>query len=437
MVLCNPPLLSLLALLIMKSDADVTNWKPTEALVSGKFKPVLASWTKPFFDKKNRYCIAHGGRGSGKSYEIADILIWLAYGSKSLMLCGREYQKSIKESVHSLIKLRIEAWGLSSYFNITDTEIRCIHNGSRFIFAGLRQNIDNIKSIAGITHLWVEEGDTLSHASWRVIKPTIREEGSQIFITFNPKNKTDCIYNEFIDDIPPTNAYVVRVNWQDNKYFPNTLNDERLNDMRKDTGMYRHIWEGELLERSDVQVFHRDPQLWHIEDFEPDPKAYAYYGLDFGSTDPTACIRCYITDNILYITHEFYSRKIEIDDVADKCCATIEGFKRGKIIADSSRPDMISFMRRQGYNVHGSIKGKGSIEDGIAFIRSFDKVVIHSSCKHTIDEFNYYSYKIDARSGDITSNIEDAHNHAIDALRYALERVMKKNYADYSVLSKM
>lgn len=392
----------------------------------------------PLREKQYRYFIVYGGRGSGKSYAVADQLILMASETKSLVLCGREYQNSIKESVYSLIKQRIEDLELSSYFIITQDEIRCPHNGSRFIFKGLRQNIDSIKSMAGITHLWIEEGDTLSEESWRIIKPTIREEGSQIIITFNPKNKNDCIYKEFIDDLPPTNAFVTRVNWQHNPYFPKTLNDERLNDQKKDYGMYRHVWEGELLEHSAAQVFHREPKLWVVDYFEEPERVHCYYGLDFGySVDPTAAIRSYIINNTLYITHEFYKVAVEIDHIGKACEEVIPGFRRARIVADTARPETISFMKRQGYMVEAAIKGKGSVEDGIAFIRSFDKVVIHPRCKNTIDEFNLYSYKIEQRSGDITTDIVDDYNHQIDALRYSLERIMRQKYVNYKLLCAM
>jgi phage terminase large subunit len=401
-------------------------------------KIVFPTWAKNLRDPKNRYCIIYGGRGSGKSYLVADHLLITSYGENIIVLCGREFQNSIKDSVHSLLSQRINDLGLSDYFVVTQDEIRCSHTGSRFIFKGLRQNISSIKSMAGITHLWIEEGDTLSEASWRVIKPTIREEGSQIIITLNPRNKNDCIYKDFIDETPPNNAYVVKVNWQDNPHFPSTLNDERLIDMGKDIGLYRHVWEGDLLERSESQVFNRTPQLWYVEDFEEAKEVYAYYGLDFGySIDPTAAVRCYIVQNTLYITHEFYETKVEIDKIGKACETQIPGFDNSKIIADSSRPETISYMKRQGYRVEGSIKGKGSVEDGIAFIRSFDKVIIHSRCKNTIDEFNLYSYKVDTRSGDVTDTLVDSDNHIVDALRYALERIMRRNYADYSILSAM
>ena len=396
----------------------------------------VESWQEELF-RPHRYKIIYGGRGSGKSWGVADALLLISCSRKCLIVCGREFQNSIQDSVHSLLCQRIEALNLTKSFEIIRDEIRNINSGSRFIFKGLRQNIDSIKSMAGITHLWIEEADILSVNSWRVIKPTIREENSEIWITMNPKNKTDILYQEFIANISPDNAYVVKVNYQDNPYFPNVLADEMQKDLVRDYGLYKHIWEGECLEHSAAQVFHRDPKLWYVEEFEEPEKVYCYYGLDFGSVDPTAAMRCYIVDNILYITHEFYKVGVEIDDIGKSCELAIPGFRQGKIIADSARPETISFMKRQGYNVVGADKGKGSVEDGIAFIRSFDKVIIHPRCKNTINEFNLYSYKVDQRSGDITTDIVDRYNHICDCGRYALERIMKRNHADYRVLSRM
>jgi len=159
----------------------------------------LLKWQEPLFEQSCRYKIIYGVLGSGKSVAVSDILLFLARSRKILVLCGRECQNSIKDSVHSLLKKRISDLGLSDEFEITHDEIRNKNSFSRFIFKGLRNNIDSIKSMAGITHLWIEEADTLSAESWKVIKPTIREEKSEIWITMNPKNKSDILYREFIE----------------------------------------------------------------------------------------------------------------------------------------------------------------------------------------------------------------------------------------------
>jgi phage terminase large subunit len=388
-------------------------------------------WQAPLF-QPYRYKILYGGRGSGKSYAVADALLLTAYRKKSIVLCGREFQNSIKDSVHSLLRQRIEALGLSDYYEVTHDEIRCTNSGSRFIFKGLRHNIDSIKSIAGITHLWIEEADTLSKVSWETIKPTIRNDESEIWITMNPKHKTDVLYKEFIaPEEVKDNTYRIKVNWQDNPYFPNVLKDEMESDKVKDFGLYRHIWEGECLEHSDSQIF---KDKWDVREFEEDTSVHKYFGLDFGfSQDPTAGIRSYIVDNTLYITHEAVEVGLEIDETGQFLMDKLPDIKGNAIYADSARPETISYInkREYGFSVYAADKGKGSVEDGIEYIKSFDKVIIHERCKHTANEFATYSYKVDERSGDITNKIIDANNHCIDSLRYSLERCMKRSKIDY------
>ncbi len=394
----------------------------------------LLPWAAPLFEKY-RYCVLYGGRGSGKSYGVASALLSLAMQKRILVLCGREFQNSIRDSVYSLLKQRIDDLNLENFFTVLEDIIVSPVTGSRFIFKGLRQNISSIKSMVGITHLWIEEGDTLSKDSWQVIKPTIRENGSQIWVTFNPKYKTDIIYHEFLSSMPPPNSYIKKINWRDNPFFPETLDEERKYDMIKYPEHYQHIWEGETLQHADAQVF---KGCWVVDYFEEDPKTFAYYGLDFGySVDATAAIRCFIKNNTLFITHEAFKLQLEIDHIGEYCEKHIPYFKNNRIIADSARPETIGFMRRQGYNVSPAKKGKGSVEDGIAFIRAFDKVIIHPRCKAVAREFDLYSYKVEARSGEITTDLVDNNNHTIDALRYSLERLMGKKYADYVGLTRM
>ena len=285
--------------------------------------------------------------------------------------------------------------------------------------------------MAGITHLWIEEADTLSAESWKVIKPTIRNEGSEIWITMNPKNREDVLYREFVEpkDIPD-NTYRVKVNWQDNPYFPSVLKDEMERDKQRDYGYYRHVWEGECLEHSEAQVFAKKWTVIRDEDFEEDTSVH----LDFGySQDPTAGVRCYAKDNVLYITHEAFQTKLEIDNIGYFLLQNLPDLRGNAIYADSSRPETISHINKKeyGFSVYGADKGKGSIEDGIEYIRSFDQVIIHERCKNIANEFATYSFKVDERSGDITNKVEDKNNHGIDALRYALERCMKRSLVNY------
>ncbi len=419
----------------MKFKEDLVNFSGIPSHSKNKLSLNFQEWAKELFNPTWRYCIIHGGRGSGKSWGVAEALLALSLQKKLFVLCGREYQNSIKESVHALLKERISGLKLDSFFTVQQDAIYCDLTNSKFIFQGLRNNISSIKSMTGITHLWIEEGDVISLENWEVIRPTIREAGSQIWVTFNPKYKTDCIYKEFVAGDPPPRAYVRKVHYTENPYFTPDLEFERKLCLERNPDMYEHIWNGACLEQTQAQVF---KGCFVVEEFEEDLKSTNYYGLDFGySVDPVAAVRSFIRDNKLYITHEAVKIELEIDEIGQYCSSKIPGFARNRVVADSQQPGMISLMKRQGYPVVPAKKGKGSIEDGIAHIRSFDKVIIHPRCKETIKEFESYTYKIDARSGEITTDIVDRNNHCIDALRYSLERLVNKQMADYHSLTRL
>ncbi|HEY0772314.1 MAG TPA: PBSX family phage terminase large subunit [Sphingobacteriaceae bacterium] len=392
----------------------------------------LPGWGKQVAQSKARYIILTGGRGSAKSTTIARTLILRAYEKKQLILCAREYLAQLNHSVHQLLKDSIEEMGMSNEFRILQNEIICKRNGSRFFYAGLKMNVEGLKSMTNIDHLWIEEAATLSEESWRTILPTIRKEGSQIWVSMNPQNKEDCLYKQFILNDPPPNSLVLKVNWDKNPFFTKENEDLRQIALKGDADMYRHVWEGEPIQHSDSLIF---KGKWIVDDFEEPENTYAYYGLDFGFIDPTAAIRCYIINNTLYISHEYYKRQVEINNIGRGCEESIKDFKRSMIICDSAAPGNISFLKKQGYNVKPAVKGKGSVEDLISFLRSFDRMVVHPRCEYMIRELGTYSYKMDARSGDVTPNIIDADNHLIDALRYSVERISKRKGGNYDIVS--
>ncbi|QEO58311.1 PBSX family phage terminase large subunit [Francisella marina] len=373
-----------------------------------------------------RYIVLYGGRGGGKSWEIAQILIIKSFRTNKVILCGREFQNSIKDSVHGLIKATIKRLNLDEYFTITDNEIRNNSTGSKFIFKGLKHNVESIKSMANIIALWIEEAETLSAESWRIIKPTIREENSQIYITFNPKDINGIIYQDFIVNNPPPKSYVRKINFDENIHFPDVLEDERAWQEKADYELYRHIWLGEPLIISDAQVF---KGKFKVDHFDIDNSFVSpLHGLDFGfSQDPTTAIRLYIKDNRLYIYEEAYKVGLELDYTAEYIKNHIPDIDQYVVRADNARPESISYLKRHGIPRMTAVeKGKGSVEDGIAFMKSFDEIIIHPKCKKTAEEFSLYSYKVDKRTDDILTTLEDKHNHCIDAIRYALEPLMKK-----------
>lgn len=190
----------------------------------------------------SRYKVAYGGRGAAKSWNFARALIILSLQDKKRILCTREIQSSIKDSVHRLLRDQIDGLGVSQCFDITDRSITC-SNGSEFLFEGLFRNVNRIKSLEGIDYCWVEEAESVSNDSWEVLTPTIRKEHSEIWISFNTGNEDDATYQKFVTHAP-SNAVVRKINYYDNPYFPEVLRVEMEQDKTRDPLLYRQKWLG-------------------------------------------------------------------------------------------------------------------------------------------------------------------------------------------------
>lgn len=376
---------------------------------------------KPLF-KPERWKIYYGGRGGGKSWSFAHALLVLGVKKRMRILCTREIQGSMKQSVHKLLHQCIERMKLDNFYRVTRDGIYGA-NGTEFIFLGLKHDPNQIKSLEGIDICWVEEAQKITHESWSILTPTIRKQGSEIWVSFNPILDTDPTYQQFIVNNNRDNALVVKVNYYDNPYFSDELRNELEYMKTNDYDEYLHIWEGECRTSTDAQIFRHKFQ---VMDFTPPSNAVFYYGLDWGfSQDPTAVLRCFIFDNCLYIDYEAGGKQVELDNTY-KLIDEIPLSKQHIIRADSARPESISFIKRQGYKIESVHKWSGSVEDGIEFIRSFKKVYIHTRCLNTAEEFVKYSYKVDRLTEDILPQIVDSNNHYIDALRYALQPMIKR-----------
>lgn len=372
-----------------------------------------------------RYKIFHGGRGSAKSWTFAELLVLRAYQAPVRILCTREYQNSIEDSVYKLLVDTITRFGLDGFFAKTRAAIVGL-NGSEYLFEGLHRNTNSIRSLEGIDICWVEEARIVSEESWQVLIPTIRKDDSEIWASFNAESVDDPVWRRFVV-APPPGAIVRKVTFRDNPWFPAVLKAEMEHDARTDADLYAHVWEGEPRKMSASQVMHGK---WCIEDFKtPDDIAH-YCGADWGfANDPTAVIRCHIRERTLYIDREAGGVGVEIDQTGALLDAVLPQ-KRWPVRGDSARPETISYLNRQGYNIAPAAKGAGSVEDGIAFLRSFDRIVVHPRCRQTIEEMRLYSYKQDRLTGDVLPIPLDAHNHYIDALRYAVEPIMKRRKVD-------
>jgi phage terminase large subunit len=231
-------------------------------------------------------------------------------------------------------------------------------------------------------------------------------------------------------------ATVVTVNWNDNQFFPDSLKRELEYDRSTDTDKYLHIWEGEPRKASKAQVF---AGKWRIGEYVEPPEEQPkpgekkkpprqrdyYYGADWGfSQDPSVLVRCFIEDERLYIDNEAYAVGVDIDELPN-LFRGVPDAERWMIVADSARPETISYMAKNGWKMRGAKKGKGSVEDGIAFLRSFREIVVAPSCKHVIDSMRLYSYKVDRLTGEPTPELDHKSSDCIDALRYAVEPIIR------------
>lgn len=378
-----------------------------------------------------RYRCSFGGRGSGKSQTFAKMAAVFGYREKLKILCCREFQASIKDSFYAEVKNAIESEPfLNAFYSVGVNFIRGA-NGTEFIFAGLRNNIASIKSLSGIDICICEESETIPEYSWRDLIPTIRKPSSELWVIWNPCKKDSPVDVRFRQKTDSDMA-VVEINYNDNPFFPDTLEAERKRDLKNlDDSVYQHIWEGAYLEISDAQVL---KNKYKIAEFEP--KDYwhgAYLGCDFGfSQDPTTLVKSWIFENTLYIEYEAWGVGVEIDHLPQLFQSVLDS-KNYVIYADSARPETISYLRRQGYNIRPSKKGKGSVLDGVAHLRSYDTIVIHPRCVKTIEEARLWSYKVDKLSGDVLPVLASGYDHIFDAVRYSLEPIMRSGSKGVSI----
>ncbi len=204
---------------------------------------------QPIRESQARYKVLYGGRGSGKSWSVARILLEIGTKAELRILCTREFQNSIEESVHHLLKSQIVDMGLTGFYSVTDKSIKGI-NGTEFIFKGIRQqDITKVKSLERCDICWVEEAQVVTRTSWKTLGPTIRKTPSEIWVTFNPDLDTDETYMRFIVH-PPKDSIVIKMNWRENPWFPKVLEEERQESLRGvEAGIveqfdHDNIWEG-------------------------------------------------------------------------------------------------------------------------------------------------------------------------------------------------
>ena len=383
--------------------------------------------------KRARYKIFWGGRGAAKSMGIIEAAVREADMQEERYLCTREYQNSIRDSSHKLIKDTIYRLGREHRFKVGNDYIRNPQTKAEFLFKGLHNNEQSVRSTQGITRCLVEEAQAVSEGSWRALVPTIRDPGSEFWIAYNLIDEKDATHQRFVIK-PRSRSIIHKINYDSNPHFPEELRQEMEDDKARDYHLYEHIWLGEPLRLNNAQVY---GGRWRVEEFPDNLWTYAprlFFGADFGfSQDPATLIRFFVYNRKLYIEYEAYATGVELSEY-DEFYKSVPGSKDWPIKADCARPETISHISNTwGYNITGAEKWEGCIKDGITHIRGYDEIIIHPRCAKTANEARLYRYKVDDKKLDeygqpeVLPIIVDKFNHAWDAVRYGLDGHIQKS----------
>lgn len=369
-----------------------------------------------------RYRVAYGGRGSAKSWTIARALLLRGVEQPLRILCAREFQASIRDSVHRLLADQVQVLGLDEFYQVGQAAIVGA-NGTEFLFKGLRRDVAEVKSTEGIDLCWVEEAEAVSDTSWEVLIPTVRKAASEIWVSFNPALASDPTYRRFVER-PPERGLVRHVCYTDNPWVPAVLRDEAASLRQRDPEAYAHVWGGQPWSRSDAQVL---AGKWCVLDFTPATHWQGpYYGADWGfAQDPTVLLRLWIADRRLYVEYEAGGVQLDLD-ATGRAFDAVPGSREHVIRADSARPETIHEMVRRGFRVQPAPKWDGSVKDGIEHLRGYEQIVIHPRCARAQQEARLYRYKADPRTGDVLPKLHEGYDHTWDAARYALSPLIRQ-----------
>jgi phage terminase large subunit len=382
-----------------------------------------AEWALPLLEPA-RYKGGSGGRSSGKSHFFAELAVEEMVCDPDLrFVCIREVQRSLKFSAKSLVESKIRGMvpDHEDHFEILNAEIRRRGGTGVMIFEGMQDHTaDSLKSLEGFGRGWVEEAQSISQRSLDLLLPTIRAPGSEVWFSWNPDQPEDPVDAFFAEQ--PEGSLRVHSTYLDNPFCPDVMLTEAERMQRVDPERYAHIWLGKYNTRSDAQVL---SGKYVADEFEPDPQWDGpYYGADWGfSQDPFAVSRSWIGackhgDRCLFIDYEAGGIGISYDEI-DGVIRSVPGAAKHTIRADAAEPGTIDHVAKRGLKIIAAPKWSGSVEDGVRYLRSFDRIVIHVRCPRTIEEARLWSYKTDRLTGDPLPKLEDKHNHWWDSIRYA------------------
>ena len=270
----------------------------------------------PLVNQSIRVKFYHGGRGGGKSYAFADALLMLGLKSKLFIACLREIQDTIKDSVHKLLADRISVYGLEEY-EIKDSEIVNKINGTRFIFKGLRdQDPQKIKSLEGVDIAWIEEAQTITKKSWDILNPTIRKDGSEVWISMNREEENDPLWVALAAN-PDERTLVVKVNYYDNPFCPDELKLQAEKCKEQDYDDYLHIWEGEPIQQGNTKLIGAKAVKAAFEPKMDGSTSPLVIGLDIARFGDDATVFCFRKGRWCFKFEEYAKKDtVEIANIA-------------------------------------------------------------------------------------------------------------------------
>ena len=373
-------------------------------------------------DHNKMFVVCYGGRASGKSWDIAQRLVAHALEGYRTIVCLRQFQKSIRYSSKRVIERQIKAMGVSHLFVITDQRIVCM-NGSEFLFEGMDRSYASLKSLEGADYCWLEEGQYVSHKSLDVLLPTIREGGSVIYVSINPENADDAVYDAFLGDKPDyeeEDMLLINANWPDNPFNSRETFVKIKAAYRKDREKAKNIWGGQLNTSSNALVF--QPDQWRVGELTPPENCIPMFGLDIGIKEGlTAFVQVWQWENYLFVDKEIYHEgPLEVQNIG----AWLEQLAPlgATIISDTQTPIGNYQGIQAGFQVMHALKG--AIYEGINWMKQYD-IVVSSKCAETIREFQTWKYETDPRTDAVLKHkFADGDDHCLDAIRYAIEPLM-------------
>ena len=406
----------------------------TKVFMPAKLVPVAQNVLSEIYSK----VILYGGRGSGKSQALAVYGIMESYKNDGVILCAREIQKSINDSIYASIVSCIESMGVLGDFYITKTTITNLQTGAVFLFSGLKTNITAIKSINKLRVALVDEAENVSENSWNILMPTLRYLDTRVYIVFNPRFEKDPTYKMFVKDAD-SDTLCIKINYNDNVMFPASLEKQRLAMYAKaertgDFNLYNWVWNGDFMKVANASIL---GNLLQVEHFEVDDSfGRPYIGIDWGfSIDPNVIVECYVKGRNLYVNRVGMAHKLPLNRTAAWLKDQVPLVESWPSWADCARPETVNQMNLDGLTKVKSCT-KTKINDGVAVLQSFDKIIINTTAGKTRDvqemavsELAGYSYKTlnkDTPQEVVTPDIVDASNNVADAIRYALQDLIIK-----------